>query len=622
MTTRILVCGALLLSLSLAGGPAQTAALFFGVLWLAPRLFLRNPERRVFLCAALLGASAPLLPMAGPGALLSAALLYLALLPLSIRLRALEWIAPLALITALWTAAFVILDFDAATWRAVWSGADGPGPSGAPAVLRYLSAFPPHYLVTVQGFSRMLVIALLFDHFRRDACACRGFLRGLIAGLFPAMILCAYQICGSGSGIFPNQNGYWRDLGRFPGTFSDPNAFGVFVALMLPLLAAWCQGAAAKGASATWLFPWIWLGLGFFSGSRTLFAGLLLYLLFFLYNRRKWYLPAGVGLACLVLAALNYDREFLGGFLEQYGSLLPVGIERFLNSLSFAHLHQAFFSRIVFAKTAWAMWLDHPLLGIGFDQFRELFFSYAKTAGVNLGTWNDNSNNFYLGVLAETGLLGFSALLWSVSRLKRAKVQGCDLQDLRCCRLSLWALRCLGILLLLGPHIEFDEIAVLAGFLMGRSVEPKDAAFPRWLWPLMAALVAPFLFLAASQSETGLYSWERGPQGYFRWSARSARISLQCDAGAQVREVHFQALAPAISASPVVMTLAQKPDRQVLTLSDNKLHSLTVLCGKATLIPSRGREANFAIELSRVWTPSKNKILGDQRLLGVQVIGE
>jgi putative inorganic carbon (HCO3(-)) transporter len=51
----------------------------------------------------------------------------------------------------------------------------------------------------------------------------------------------------------------------------------------------------------------------------------------------------------------------------------------------------------------------HPLLGVGPDNFRHL---YGGLLG--LETWDERvqANNLYLEVLADVGVLGFTAFLW------------------------------------------------------------------------------------------------------------------------------------------------------------------------------------------------------------------
>ncbi|HET9492856.1 MAG TPA: O-antigen ligase family protein [Chloroflexia bacterium] len=64
--------------------------------------------------------------------------------------------------------------------------------------------------------------------------------------------------------------------------------------------------------------------------------------------------------------------------------------------------------RLKLWRAAWAMFLDHPLVGVGPDGFRNMYGEYA---GVN--EWNRNiyTNNMYIEMLANLGLVGGLAFL-------------------------------------------------------------------------------------------------------------------------------------------------------------------------------------------------------------------
>jgi hypothetical protein len=67
--------------------------------------------------------------------------------------------------------------------------------------------------------------------------------------------------------------------------------------------------------------------------------------------------------------------------------------------------------RLVLWRAAWRMWVEHPLTGIGPDNFRHLYGGYA-----NLRTFDDRitANSFYFEVLATLGLLGVAAWSWLI----------------------------------------------------------------------------------------------------------------------------------------------------------------------------------------------------------------
>jgi O-antigen ligase len=78
-------------------------------------------------------------------------------------------------------------------------------------------------------------------------------------------------------------------------------------------------------------------------------------------------------------------------------------------------------SRPEFWIAALAMARDHPLLGVGPDNFRWLFPAYSGLATDNLGI---HAHNQYLESLADGGILGLAAFGWLMITLALAAAQG------------------------------------------------------------------------------------------------------------------------------------------------------------------------------------------------------
>jgi putative inorganic carbon (HCO3(-)) transporter len=64
---------------------------------------------------------------------------------------------------------------------------------------------------------------------------------------------------------------------------------------------------------------------------------------------------------------------------------------------------------------------DHPLLGVGPDNFRWLFATYSDVAVNNLGI---HAHDQYLEILADTGILGFATFAWLLIALVLAATRG------------------------------------------------------------------------------------------------------------------------------------------------------------------------------------------------------
>jgi len=67
--------------------------------------------------------------------------------------------------------------------------------------------------------------------------------------------------------------------------------------------------------------------------------------------------------------------------------------------------------RLDYWRTAFAVIKAHPLLGVGPGNFHEVFLKYK----VGFGTNTQYAHNIFLHTWAETGILGFMALLYLIT---------------------------------------------------------------------------------------------------------------------------------------------------------------------------------------------------------------
>jgi len=335
----------------------------------------------------------------------------------------------------------------------------------------------------------------------------------------------------------------WSGMHRRAGTFTDPNALGVGVGLLAPLLFA----AAARRGSSTDAFrrtlALLALAAAPFaleaSGSRT---GLLL--------AGAGILAGAIGLArarlvsrkalVAALAVLLLAGAALVGVLPRGGGIAAGGLlERLgagLDSSSFAELAN---HRTLFWRTALEMTWDEPLSGIGLAGFPYEFpVAYARRHGEISVT--DGATNALLEVASECGLPGLVLALCAVfpllSRAFRAAFATTPLDG--AARGAGAALLALLVACQTGSHLRFTEIGLLtslvAAFLFVPSAEspeplPADAEARRAHIPgilavagILGAIVA---VLPTARSSApfrlgrwiGLYSSGRSTRP-FRWS--------------------------------------------------------------------------------------------------------
>ena len=66
-------------------------------------------------------------------------------------------------------------------------------------------------------------------------------------------------------------------------------------------------------------------------------------------------------------------------------------------------------SRVVFWKSGLKMFADHPVLGVGFNQFPHWLVTYGREYGLTIPM---NAHNMFVKMLAEQGIVGILAFLW------------------------------------------------------------------------------------------------------------------------------------------------------------------------------------------------------------------
>jgi putative inorganic carbon (hco3(-)) transporter len=66
-------------------------------------------------------------------------------------------------------------------------------------------------------------------------------------------------------------------------------------------------------------------------------------------------------------------------------------------------------SRATDMAVAWRMFLDHPILGVGYDNYTVHYLDYARQIGLSLRGRIESAHSLFLEILAETGLLGITA---------------------------------------------------------------------------------------------------------------------------------------------------------------------------------------------------------------------
>ena len=273
-------------------------------------------------------------------------------------------------------------------------------------------------------------------------------------------------------------------MGRFmraAGTFEQPNPYGGYLGLTLPLavgilLSAWPGRAVPAGRR--WLAA-IWLTAavtgGFMAGgliaswSRGAWLGAASAVAVLILARGGAWLRAVSAAAVLgiILSLLVWGRLPIPGALQQRFAEYAADLTTFdVRNVEVTDANFAVVERAAHWQAAVAMFADHPWTGVGIGNYAVAYERYA------LPRWPEalgHAHNYYLNIAAEAGLPGLIAyMLWIVAALwvalRAVKVSQGVQQGL--------ALGALGMWVHLSMHNLVDNLyvhgmAIQVGLLLG-----------------------------------------------------------------------------------------------------------------------------------------------------------
>lgn len=585
---QLLVLLSLLGALFLVATPLSLSSLLVLGLWSAVALALR--ARQSYLLSAF-AALVPIAPWFGSGTLLALALVLLLVVSGECWWRRSAWAAPwlLLLFASALSVTIGSLDFAALARLAT---------RDLSLLRQHLSGGTPEWYATLLHAFRWSILVGLLTFLASDPARQRSARRGLLVGTAGALLVWALGV----TPLLRAPEGlelFWQHLGRGAGTFSDPNAAGVFLALLLPLV--WVEWRESATRWTLLVLVAAVLIAGGVSGSRTFVLGvavLLGLLVLRRLSRRSRVVTASGAVVCLGVWNLLPLESALW-----FTSELPNAAARVLRTLHHGSMFEELHSRAVFSRIALAMFRDHPVFGVGFQQFRGGVAPYADLLATGSGLWADNANNFYLGLLAECGVFGLliagGTVLAAAERSAKARRPFIS---------SFVAL--LAVLLLTGPHLEFDEVAILVA--IGAAPCVSLARGTSLWWGLFAVLIALVYLLRPTAAGFGWYAWEHDGHDFLRWSGPRATLALRCDAG----QAQLRLRAPRPPGVPSAGVVLLSTPHQVVEWDTALQHEyvLQLSCG--------GSPVPLRIVVPHPWMPVATAHGADPRLLGVQAVFE
>jgi putative inorganic carbon (HCO3(-)) transporter len=257
----------------------------------------------------------------------------------------------------------------------------------------------------------------------------------LLAGISQAL-LGIYQFFGR---VGPEGFLLFDRFMRAYGTFEQPNPYGGYLGMVLPLAYSLSLGAKGYGArdkgqgirdkgDAPYSLPF---ALSILTALATTGLVLMLAAMLMTWSRGAWlgFIAAFVVMnvvrsrraaALFALALILLSFVIVMGGLQ----LFPEAItQRFLDFLPFLSgvdisrvevtpANFAVIERLAHWQAGWDMFSEHPWLGVGIGNYEPVYPAYA------LPYWDDplgHAHNYYLNIGAEAGLVGLSAylILWA-----------------------------------------------------------------------------------------------------------------------------------------------------------------------------------------------------------------
>jgi O-antigen ligase len=440
-----------------------------------------------------------------------------------------------------------------------------------------------------------------------------GFLRGLAWGSLLAAAVCLCQVVGFLPEIFDNRGAFWMMVKRYQGTLTDPNAFGMMAAIAAPLLIGL---GIRRRRLWYYLAAMAVMTMGLWSGSRSFFLMLGLTAVLAGWAFRRTLSGGSPGSRRMMFGAVLLSGVVFVAALKS--NSLPVGVQRLFATVDSSLSGEMLSSRAIYTKLALNVWSEtSPVFGAGLGMFYRLQNAAADAVGINLKGWADNANNFYLQLLAEGGLAAVAMFIAAVLMFIRA----------RSIDTSLVAVLLFALLLVLitGPHTNFNEVLVVFSVLLGFFVtlKPMRQSFfnrgSRWVAVLLMVVVVAGAFALSGGSSYGgsygLYAPEGRGADRFRWSYARANVAL--DRNCQDKTLRLGSMKPDVATSPQRVRIreygvnGQLMQEQSLRLGDHGEY----------LLEFGSEIRSVSLEVTPVWRPFDYGNPGDKRILGITLKG-
>lgn len=291
----------------------------------------------------------------------------------------------------------------------------------------------------------------------------------LLAGIFLGTITTFQHLTGT----FTNPYGGFADADlqhiigatndyRIAGPVGDPNFYGQILVILLPLALDrfWNERSRFLRLLAAWALVVCLLSI-VFTFSRGAFVATVLVLAFMLLHHP----PRPVTVLLTIAIALPLLQFVPAEYTERVRTI-PDAVLGFSGRMTGDISLRGRTSEIT---VGWLMFADHPVQGVGLDNYPHYYQEYSRSLGLDQRRGERHAHSLYLQIASEMGILGltaFALILWYLMK---------GLRDGRRNFLKAGMTDYASMVSALGIGIAGYLIAAL--FLHG--------AFPRYLWLLL-----------------------------------------------------------------------------------------------------------------------------------------
>jgi len=255
-------------------------------------------------------------------------------------------------------------------------------------------------------YVRIGVFALLISYLIRQNKKILDYFYYSFIFTFSALIIDGYIQFLTGSNLL----GYKLQGFRVSSFFNDELILGSYLSRLFPLFFALWILRVKKNIFDTYLIFIIFILIDvliFISGERTslLFLNLsTIFLIFFIKKYKKFRIISflvSIIIICFLLVTQNYHEHYIKRTLNEAG--INLNQNEFKKNEQLYIFSSSYDSHY---KTAINMFLDKPIIGHGPNLFRVKCYDYKE----GVAPCSTHPHNFYIQLLAETGIIGFAFL--------------------------------------------------------------------------------------------------------------------------------------------------------------------------------------------------------------------